>query len=588
MYHLGESAEDRALAAQILAAANGLRGLAFLRGPVELSAELRRSGVTEDAYVARRLRGAQAFARHHVLAALRSSRAALWEHLFGTLAASQQYGTNPDVKGSHTGNVVGHVDRAAIREEPLAHPLAHALPPWLTDVEEHRAAARHERAQYAAIADALREMSSGREQAKAALLNRLAEGGRGAIAFDSRPITLAVIRDLVRRESSGRRVVLALGGNDSSRRTLQQAFGLLAAGSSSPIGLCSDAMSEGLNLQRGAAVVHLDMPSNVRQAEQRIGRIMRMDSPHTAIDIWWPRDAEEFALRTDEKFVGRVDLVESLLGGNIELPDELRSTPVRPEELIEELETDELDVAFDDAFAPVAALVEGPTAIVPRDVYAHIRTSKTRVVSSVSVVRSRTSWVFVAIRAAGSGAPRWALVHEGSVEPPVRDLGDVAEQLRSLLVPGVEDLEFDEDASDRLVVALQTLARHERLLLPPKKRRALDQMGEVLRHYDRAARADVERRRVVDRLRAWLDPDDAARAIDLRDLADGWLRAIDGRWRQRLAQREARSRPILLKQLTKTLISDPLSTDELLAAFAGVRSDRPLDQRVVAAIVGRQ
>lgn len=50
------------------------------------------------------------------------------------------------------------------------------------------------------------------------------------------------------------------------------------------IGLCSDRLSEGENLQQAACVVRLDMPSLARIAEQRVGRVDRMDDPHREIE----------------------------------------------------------------------------------------------------------------------------------------------------------------------------------------------------------------------------------------------------------------------------------------------------------------
>src|SRR5437667_351043 len=58
----------------------------------------------------------------------------------------------------------------------------------------------------------------------------------------------------------------------------------LGSTASGVVALCSESMAEGYNLQRASAVVHLDMPSVVRTAEQRVGRVDRLDSPHVAID----------------------------------------------------------------------------------------------------------------------------------------------------------------------------------------------------------------------------------------------------------------------------------------------------------------
>lgn len=47
--------------------------------------------------------------------------------------------------------------------------------------------------------------------------------------------------------------------------------------------LCSDAMHEGINLQGASVIVHFDMPTTLRIAEQRVGRVDRMDSPYERI-----------------------------------------------------------------------------------------------------------------------------------------------------------------------------------------------------------------------------------------------------------------------------------------------------------------
>jgi hypothetical protein len=48
-----------------------------------------------------------------------------------------------------------------------------------------------------------------------------------------------------------------------------------------------------------------------------------MNSPHSLIDVYWPHDAPEFALRSGERFVERHETVDRLLGSNLPLPEEL-------------------------------------------------------------------------------------------------------------------------------------------------------------------------------------------------------------------------------------------------------------------------
>lgn len=171
--------------------------------------------------------------------------------------------------------------------------------------------------------------------------------------------------------------------------------------------LCSDSLSEGVNLQAASALVHLDMPSVIRVAEQRTGRVDRLDSPHAEVEVWWPRDAEAFALSADARFLDRVGAVTELLGTNLPLPEDLQQQSresVDADTLIREYERTARSIEEaepHDAFAAVRGLVEGSGALVEPDIYEYYRERSVRVLSRVSVVASDTVW---AGRQCGPGA----------------------------------------------------------------------------------------------------------------------------------------------------------------------------------------
>ena len=54
------------------------------------------------------------------------------------------------------------------------------------------------------------------------------------------------------------------------------------------IGLCSDSLNEGINLQGANTMINLDRPTTVRRYEQRMGRVDRMNSRHDDIIIKTP------------------------------------------------------------------------------------------------------------------------------------------------------------------------------------------------------------------------------------------------------------------------------------------------------------
>jgi superfamily II DNA/RNA helicase len=167
------------------------------------------------------------------------------------------------------------------------------LPDRLADAERHAQETDADIAVYEEIAALTRQMSNARETAKARLLTTLIEKHQLLLAFDSRPITLAYLRQTIGNPTGVRCQLVWGDGGGASRDKLLRTY---AHGSSESgvISLCSDSVAEGVNLQQASALVHLDMPSVVRIAEQRVGRVDRLDSPHDRIEAWWPRDAPEF------------------------------------------------------------------------------------------------------------------------------------------------------------------------------------------------------------------------------------------------------------------------------------------------------
>ncbi|MFO7562312.1 MAG: helicase-related protein [Enhygromyxa sp.] len=579
-YELGESREDCTIAAQISELARSLRGVIMFDKPIRLSRIMRELGWTEEKYASMRLASARALARYQVRSALRSSRAALWEHLHGTAAAKQIYGVERLDKGE-SGDVIAKVAQLRKRGPP-ASDLGEALPPWLRDPEEFERICGEELARYERIAELCTELSSGRERAKAAQIRELVERHGLVIAFDERPITLAVMRNLLENEDFD--TFVATGGRRAEQRAVVEAFGL-GATTGAAVALCSNSMAEGINLQQASAVIHLDMPSVVRIAEQRVGRIDRMDSPHGQVESWWPRDAEPFALSSDEKLGARLELVGELLGSNVELPNADEHRTVGPEEVVHEMaahERQQLEL-LDDAFASVRSLVEGPSALVDARTYRAMRQSQASVLAAVAVVRAQAPWGFFTIPGTARSAPRWVLI-DGTTGQVWTALDEVAAQLRER-IDGVEDLELDQRAVEVMQGLLAKLQARAPSLLPRRKQRALEQMQKVLRGYVKQANKDrdLERLAVVQQLQRMSGLDDR---IDFDQLVESWLSLVRPRWRAALRKTPGRRSLRRLHGLNRELLDEPLSTAELEGLVASIRIAKPLAERVVAAIVG--
>lgn len=587
----GASPDDRRLAEEIRTLARELTGVALFKKPLRLPVRHPDEGPEEEtAYLDRRLKPAKALAAHNVAATLRSSKAALLEHLHGTDEACGMLGLDNSLAKTPSGNVIGSLRDMA--GSPPGNRLSVEVPDWVTDGDVHRLACDADREIYEKIGEIAKGLSDGRETAKAELLVDLRRRHDRVLAFDSRPITLMDLRH--RLQSLGEEIVLiAIGGRDRDRNRFIEAFSPIGEGTG--LGLCSDAMAEAVNLQGASAAVLLDMPSVIRIAEQRIGRIDRMDSPHPQIEVYWPDDSPEFALRTEELLIERNNHVTRLLGSNLRLPELFRRAgegivePVTANDyrnILGELSDLRLLDGIADAFQPVRALVDGATALVNPEDYRHLRKSRAQVISCVSIVKAAEEWALYAIGGSDREAPRWVLVDPTNKRVEV-DLELISSRLSALLIPGAPSFAITDTVGERIKGDLALVAVHERELLPKRKQRALAEMDLTMRGYERLAdgAGDQERLEVVRAIRTLNHGGEREMRVDLNRLAEWWLNIIRPYWDE-LVTGKRRTRPALLRDLRPKLRERPVSTEDLRSCEEIPLEGAPLDERVVAAIVG--
>jgi hypothetical protein len=590
VYSLQESGPDKGIAAEIRSEASKLAGIALITKPIEMPEALIREDWDEGKYLHARLLGVRKLSGYLIMSALRSSKAALLEHLSGTTAALAEVRLTHHAKKQTTGDQMGALQRRSGRAPGSL--LKMDVPPWLVDADAHRLMAAQELKVYERILTLARSLSTERETIKAQQLLALLDDHEQVVAFDSRPITLAYVANILKRKIGDSQIIVATGESPAGKKRARSA---LAPGSLSKgiVALCSDAMSEGVNLQQASAVVHLDMPSVVRIAEQRVGRVDRMDSPHKRIETYWPEDSPEFALRADDRFIERYETVESLIGSNMPLPVELSggmSAVVRAADLAKEYEKSTSDSSWDgvqDAFAPVRELVAGATALVHGEVYEHYRHVSARVVSRVSLVKATHSWAFFCVSGTRFGAPHWVLIDRNRSDP-LTQLKDIVEELRRKLTPATENLSFDDRAANTLDDMLTRLAQVERQLLPRRKQRALEEMEAVLGDYSQSA-SNERKGDLYDRLARILtvfSEKYRGRGVDWDTLAERWLDLVRPAWYARLLARK-RLRPLTLREIRDDLLGDnELELDRIFAAFETIEALPPIEERVVSCIIG--
>jgi superfamily II DNA or RNA helicase len=582
-YATGESREDEAAAARVRQASAELTGIALLGGQIAVPLTLAHE-FTDERWLESRLAAARGLANHHVVTGMRSSKAALIEHVAGTEEAVRRCSIPSAFKPKPTGNMLETIARLA-RRGPPEMLLTCGLPSWLAVVDEWRDACEQEIERYRTILNAAEQLSTAREQTKADLITQLSWKHARVIAFDHHLITLSAIQPLI-VEGGGTPVIVATGANTKNRKEVERVFA--PDSQAHGIALCSDAMNEGLNLQGASAMVHFDVPTTLRVAEQRVGRVDRMDSRHDAIEVHWPRDGASFATRANELLAARTQESTSLLGSNLKVPNLAEGQDiVEIEQHIATLEAggDEAWDGIRDALDPVRRLVEGPDALISRRVYEEHRTTTHRVLARVSPVRSTTPWAFLAVTGVGHGAPRWIML-EGNDAQPIIGLENIVGPLREKLSDNPPSLSFDPTCEELLNRYLTAATRFELLLLPRRLLRALDQMSQVTEQWATNAvrRGDRETSERWKKVGALAAPSDETHP-DPYLVAERWFELVQPLLVEARSARR-RSRYLRLKHITPKLHTEPFDIESVEKMFSGLPFGAPLAKRVTACILG--
>ncbi len=584
-YETGETATDEMAAHRIRAIAESIEGLAQIERRIAVPDGLRRI-YTDAQWLQFRTRSAAGLARHHVYEALRSSRAALTEHLVGTASAVERYQLDARFKMSTSGNMIESLSSLAEAGPPEIK-LECELDDWLTDPALWQKRCLDERSRYLAIEAEVDQISDARELAKVHLLLRQFKKHGLVLAFDRHPITLEVLRRALIESGLDSDEVLVGASSKQQRKKIMNRFGPEGVGNG--IAVCSDAMNEGLNLQRASCIVHLDLPTTLRVAEQRVGRIDRMNTRHDQIESWWPDDGPAFATRAYEKLVQRVRDSGELLGSNLVLPESQTNlddaTIITAQSQIDELVSQKTPEPWDgihDALSPVRDMVQGATALVDPTTYREYSGTKSRVVSWVSPVEASHPWGFFAVTAVAHGAPRWMLVEHGTC---LTDLDEIALRLRELLAEDPPSRKLDESGVDELKTLVEVASIAERRLLPRRMLRALDQMSVILKDWANRARARGDEGGATDWLELERLTSHSEHGPDPYRVAECWLTLVNP-VKERFRNENRSGRYVLLRDIDPLLRQDPLGWEQVATAFQGLPIADPLEKRVSACILG--
>lgn len=449
IYAIDGTERDRELALQIAELASQLKGLNYLLKPIKDDPGL--GEIDPEAlqrYVEWRVDAARFLAAYTVMHALRASRYVLMEVVLGHEAACNAARLKPDDNHTERQGLIERIRQKA-RKMPAPAVDPAFLPDFLKNADRYQDAVTQELQLYEQIAALTSELSLERERAKVRQILEASQSHRKLLVFEERIVALRVIENLLKQAKPSHQLHLATGRDPKAKAELCEIMGL-GGREGKHIGLCSNAMAEGVNLQSASCLIMLDRPSVIRHAEQRIGRIERLDSPHQQAEILWPLDAPAFRLNRDQKFISRHQETKRLIGANFEVPEEYEvddfddMTEDGSDEWISKLEHSRQDqnLGVQDAFHAVRSLYDGDgETLIPRRLVDQMKSVTGIVISRVSLVESKTKtpWAFICQAGTNQHPAHWVLVSDDERYTTTK-LDEIVAFLKGNLGPDTQDI----------------------------------------------------------------------------------------------------------------------------------------------------
>lgn len=592
-YEIPSTSADTDIAKQINELCKKIKGVLYLCQWRKIRNTAEALGVSPEEYVKIRIKSAPALAVYKIQNCLRSSKFALIEHLSGTTFAKEEAGLKESVKQNETGNIIKKLEDG-ISFTCNDMDILPLIPDWIRNAEEFNKVVQDELKIFREIQVLATKLSDDRERIKAKHLCDLLKKHNKVLAYDSILLTTAYISKLIKNEKPKDTEVIHITGSKEKKekKRFQEMFDFGASEKKKVIAVCTDAVSEGINLQQASAVVFLDMPTVIRKAEQRAGRVDRLDSPHKEIEIHWPRDSEEFKLKTDKKFKIRLDIVEKVIGSNLQMPDEeIEIVEVDTNEFVKEYkdvisgEHKSENIISDDAFAEIKGLI-GDGSIIPDDIYNSIRTHDARATSFVSFVeqKGQESWAFFALRGTERHAPQWILIKDNN--EIITDLSTIAKFLHSKSKE-LSDIGPDSVLDLHIDGFMKKLKLSGVNLLPNRRRKVVETIQSEVKKLRSENNPEIKKLKISilnqfkDLLKKNVQQDE--KMVDWYELSQKLLELLISDYRFG-TDRFGKRKSMRIKILTRRMVKD----EKVLSKIDQILKNAPLDlsyeNRVIAAI----
>jgi hypothetical protein len=349
-------------------------------------------------------------------------------------------------------------------------------------------------------------------------------------------------------------------------------------------------MSEGINLQGSSVLIHFTSPTTVRNAEQRAGRVDRMNSIFDEIEIFYPQ-RDTISEMMKDHLAERCKLVGDVIGSNLKLPGEDIE-----EVTLDELELNHKDITevmgtnregLFDAFHNVRELI-GSDKLISDEDYENMRTSKAKVLSYIGLVKSEKPWCFFVIQTNKNWAPQWVLLdYSKKAATQTRGIYTKVDKICEMLgdnLASAEDMQPSTHADEWVTKYLEHVEKYEYNLLPMRRRALLKQMNDVLNEWQKKLGFHNDIGKELGYLkRAALSAGEYR--LDLRQLASTW-NDFYREYREKLNLSTLKGRGKQKKTLEMIKDTPPADIENFIQRFSHVDAMESIDPRTIAMIAG--
>mgnify|MGYP006165232811 CR=1 FL=1 len=596
-YHVNEydldSKNDDKIIQEISVLTNELKGLSRITSMRQTN-DQKENKTPEKQTLRMILNSQRALSKWSIWKMLDSSYYSLHEHLLGTLSVERKLGFKTGKNSSNSSKgVIPKLKEIKIplwefSEQFKKHP---DVPDWLLDEGRYKESINEEIVLYEEILEYAEKLSDRRIISKINCILKVIEDNSKVLVFDTSNVTLLYIEKKLREKNIEVHTFIGSKKGKKAKKVskAEELFGV-DSDDSSRVALLSDMMSEGINLQGSSKLIHLTIPSTIKLAEQRVGRVDRMNSKYDDIEIYYPiRDALSSTM--SPYLQERNKLVKDIIGSNIKLPNdedlddlsEEGKAILNSKELNDGMFTEKNGLF--DAFHDIRELI-GEDGLISTIEYDAMRTSEASTMSYIGYIKSTSAWSFFVIESKKKGVPQWVFINHDKMKTEHRgittDTSEICSNLKQL-IPNSIEIEPSAMADEIVEDYIKHLRKNQFQLLSSRRKSLLLAMNKVLLSWrnkvghqsDFGVRLGELRMAVVGR---------SERHRDIRKISAKWIEYIrDNKDKIELKKTKRKKQTHLITQLSSNLPND---LESFIKSFEDIEIIPDLDSRIISMIAG--